>query len=262
MIKYKLQLHYPIKGGGLILGTRVPKFLLLFGPTLIVVGIDLLSRDVIRGSILLLAAPSLTVVGSYYQWLEPKNRSKLWLLFPGLFTVFGYLPLMLLKEKKRIFNHLYMGSEFYKSFGASDNFTLDAANITKYYLELTRNYNDIFKCEANLLATAGLLNAQGYVFTDQVGPVQILDMAKKSVLAKEEALVDFIINLEIKLYQIDAPEFDISEITEACFEKRKDIENVVQKVKREYIEETDFSSATSKFIQSSQFKTLRQTLAF
>ena len=243
------------------MGTRVPKFLLLFGPTLIVIGIDCLSRDFIRGSILLLVAPFLTVVGSYYQWLEPRNRSKLWLLFPGLFTVFGYLPLMLLKEKSRLFDYLYVGSEFYKSFDAWDHFTLVAANTTKYYLELTRNYHNRFNDEVTLLAAAGLLDAQVHLYLEQkVSPAQILDMAKKSVLAKEEALVDFIINLEIKLFQIDAPEFDISEIEEACFEKRGDIEYVVEKVSREYVSETDFASDASNFMKSSQFKIFRQAL--
>ena len=239
--------------------TRLRKILLLFGPTIVVVGADTLSWDVSRGIILILLAVFITVVASYYQWVEPKDRSKLWLLFPGFFTVLGYIPLMLLGEQKQIFNDLYIGSEFYKSLGVSDNFTLDAANIAKYYLELVRNYRNIFRDKANLLATAGLLNAQVYVTDHEISPERILSIAKKSVLAKK-AMTDFIINLEIELYQIDVPELDISEITEACFKKRNDIEKVVQNVKRKYVKETDFSAATSSFIQSPQFETIRLTL--
>ncbi|MFC1870104.1 hypothetical protein ACFLYE_02400 [Chloroflexota bacterium] len=243
------------------MGTRVPKFLLLFGPTLIIVGLDLLSNDVVRGSIVLLAAPFLTIVGSYYQWLEPKKRSKLWLLFPGLFSVFGYLPLVLLKEKSRFSNYFNVSAEFYKSFDVKDHFTLVAMCITKYYLELIRNYRDRLKSEVTLLATAGILDAQiNHSLEQKVSPRQILNIAKNSVLAKEAALVDFIINFEIELFQIDAPEFDISEIKKSCFEKRNDIEDVVQKVQREYAGETDFASATSNFMKSLQFKTFRQAI--
>jgi len=235
-----------------------------------VVGIDLLSRDVFRGLLIILGAIFLTVVGSYYQWVEPKNRSKLWLLLPGLFTAFGYFPLMLLGEKKRIFDCLSRGFELYKSPDAWDDFTLEASKTTKYYLELTRNYYDRFNDEVALLAAAGLLDAkvaspsflEGQDYIEKIiSPAKIINIAKKSVLAKEEALVDFIIELEIELFKtIYVSEFDISEIKEACCEKRGDIEYVVQKVKGEYVRETDFASDTSNFMESYKFERFRQAL--
>jgi len=233
--------------------------LLLFGPAMTVVGIDFLSPDVFRGRVIILVAVFVTVVACYYQWVEPKNRSKLWLVFPGLFTAFGYVPLMVLRKRKLIFDRLSRGFEVCKSADSWDSFTLVAAKITKYYLELTRNYKDRLNDEANLLATAGLLVAQDYI-ERTISPAQIIDMAKKSASGKEEALVDFIINLEIKLFKIDLPEFDVSEIEEACFEKRADIEHVVQIVKRGYVRETEFASATANLMESHQFEGFREAL--
>ena len=204
-------------------------------------------------------AVSLTVVGSYYQWIGPKNRSKLWLIFPGLFTAFGYIPLVVIRKRKRIFDRLSMGVEVCKSTDSWDLFTLVAARVTKYYLELTRNYKDRLNDAITLLASAGLLEARDYI-GQNISLSRIIDMAKKSVLVKEEALVDFIMNLEIELFKIDVPEIDVSEIKEACFEKRADIEHVVQIVKRGYVGETEFASATANLMESHQFGSFREAL--
>lgn len=233
--------------------------LLLFGPAMTVVGIDFLSRHLFRGLVIILAAVLLTVVASYYQWVEPKNRSKLWLIFPVLFTAFGYIPLMVLGERKRIYDRLSKGFEFYKSTDSWDIFTFVAAKVTKYYLELTRNYKDRLNDEVTILVSTGLIQAQDYV-ERTIGLSRIIEIAKKSVLAKEEALVDFIIYLEVEIFKIDVPEFSVSEIKEACFEKRADIEYVVQKVKREYVRDTDFASSTYLFMESYKFERFRKAL--
>jgi hypothetical protein len=227
--------------------TRENILLLLCGPTIIVVGINMLSTDVFRGLIIILMSAFLTSIGSSYQWIEPKNRSKLWLLFPVIFSAFGYVPLILLREKKQIINRI------------GERFTSVAERITKYYLELNRNYYDRFMDEATLLAAIGLIEAEPHL-EQKISLAQILDIAKKSVLANEGALVDFIINFEIKLFQIEATEFNISEVTEACAEKKRDIEFIVQKVKREYLHETDISSSISKFLISYPFQRFRNSL--
>lgn len=233
--------------------------ILLFGPALTVVGINFLSTDVFRGLLIILLAVLLTVVGSYSQWIEPKNRSKLWLIFPGLFTAFGYIPLVVIRKRKRIFDRLSMGFEACESTDSWDLFTLVAARVTKYYLEINRNYKDRLNDEVTILASAGLLEAQDYI-EQKISLSQIIDMAKKSVLVKEEALVDFIINLEIELFKIDVPEIDVFEIKEACFEKRADIEHVVQIVKRGYVRETEFASDTANLMESHQFGSFREEL--
>jgi len=244
--------------------------LLLFGPAMAVVGIYFMSTDVFRGLSIILLAIFLTVVGSYYQWIEPKNRSKFWLIIPVLFTAFGYIPLMVLRKRKRIFSRLSRGFKNSKSIDSRDSYTMEAAKTTKYYLELTRNYYDRFKDEASLIAAAGLLDAkvaspnflEGQHYIGKIiSQAKIINIAKESVLAKEEALVDFIINLEIELFNgLYASEFDISEIRESCYEKRRDIACVVQKVKREYVGESDFASDTSNFMESHKLRDFRETL--
>ncbi len=41
----------------------------------------------------------LAAVGSHNVWIEPKKRSKLWLLFPILLPGVGYIPLAILSNK-------------------------------------------------------------------------------------------------------------------------------------------------------------------
>ena len=252
------------------MGTTGNTLILLFGPTGTTLGINFLSRDVFQGLLIILLATFLTVIGSYYAWVEPKNRSKFWLIFPGLLTAFGYIPLMVLRKRKRVFDRLSIGFEVSKSTGLRDYFTFEAAKITKYYLELTRNYYDRFNDEVSLLAAAGLLDAkvtrpdflQGQLYIRKTtSPEKITNIAKNSVLVKEDALVDFIINLEIELLAIlYESEFEILEIKEACFEKREDIEYVVNELKREYVGEREFSWDTSKFLESHKFEEFRQAL--
>jgi hypothetical protein len=47
------------------------------------------------------------------------------------------------------------------------NFTRIAENTTKFYLELKNNYSDRFPDETSLLAAAGILDAQTYVFHEK-----------------------------------------------------------------------------------------------
>ena len=79
-------------------------------------------------------------------------------------------------------------------------------------------------------------------------------------MAREEALVDFIINLEIRMFMISAQQYKISEVKEACFEKREDIFSTVRKVKEEYVQEKEFASDTYNFFNSHQFVSCRKAL--
>ncbi|MFC1969566.1 hypothetical protein ACFLVF_03665 [Chloroflexota bacterium] len=252
----KARLHNILNREGVFIGEddmnqRGNSLLLLFGPAVTVVGIDTLSRNVVIGLVIMLMATFITIVGSYYQWVFPKNRSMLWLILPCFFLWFGYIPLMLLREKKRIYAYLRKwGSELREVNNVQDSFKLVAENITRYYLELMRNYFDRFNDEATLLTTAGILVSQVYIKRGAITPLTIIDVAKKSARAKGEALVNFIVNLEIKLVQIDASEFNPSEVEEACLEKRGDIEYTVQEVKREYTGDTNFVSTTLKLMES------------
>lgn len=161
-------------------------------------------------------------------------------------------------------NDIYLGAEFLNMIGAESNFTLIAENTAKYYLELTKNYRNRFKDEASLLATAGILDALVYVFMDQtINPQEIIDIAQKSVLSnssKEEALIDFIIKLEVKLFKIDSPDMDISEIENTCIGQKEAIVKAIQKTKEEHTSEPRFALDVANFMNSPKFKSYRKML--
>lgn len=158
-------------------------------------------------------------------------------------------------------NNIYLGAEFLNMIGAENNFTLIAENTTKYYLELTKNYKNRFKDKASLLATAGILDALVYIFMDQtINPQEIIDIAQKSVSSKEEALIDFIIKLEVKLFKIDKPDMDISEIENACIGQKEVIVKAVQKTKEKHTSEPRFASDVANFMSSAKFKSYRKML--
>jgi len=162
---------------------------------------------------------------------------------------------------KNLEDDLYAGAEFLKMLGSESNSTFIAENTTKYYLELSKNYSDRFGSDASLLATAGILDAQGYIFIQQkINPQEIINMASTSIETKNDPLVEFIINLEIKLFGVDNPNMDIGDIKGVCEEQRPNIEKAIQKVKDDYISEPHFASNTNGLMQSHQFKSLRELI--
>ena len=169
------------------------------------------------------------------------------------------------KPKKReeipTTDDIYLGSEILRAWGADSNFSVIAMNVTKYYMELTRNYSNRFSDEVSLLATAGLLDAQNYVFIEKtINPKDILTMAQKSAALDEQVLLNFIMYLEIELFRIDSPDMDVSDIEMACFEERENIAKSIQDTQRKYVSEPLFASSVSGFMDSSQFKSIRQML--
>jgi len=111
------------------------------------------------------------------------------------------------------------------------------------------------------LAAAGILDAQVYIFMEQkINPVEILNIAKKSLEAGKESLIKFIIDLEVKLFEVDTPNMDIDDIKDACERQRQNIEKAIQKVKGEYASEPRFASDVTNFMQSHQFKPVRETI--
>ena len=159
------------------------------------------------------------------------------------------------------YNNIYLGAELLNMIGAESNFTLIAENTTKYYLELTKSYKNRFKDEVFLLATAGILDAQFYIFIDQtINPQEIIDIAQKSVSSKEEALINFIIKLEVKLFKIDTPDMDISRIENACIGQKEVIVKAIQKTKEKYTSEPRVASEVEVFMNSIEFKPYRKML--
>jgi len=145
--------------------------------------------------------------------------------------------------------------------GSESNYTFIAENTTKYYLELARNYGGRFNDESSLLATAGILDAQYYIFMQRkINPMKILYIAKKSLGAGRESLINFIIDLEVILFEVDTPNMDLNDIKDACEGQRQNIERAIQKVKDEYTSEPRFASEVAAFMNSAKFKPYRKML--
>ena len=85
------------------------------------------------------------------------------------------------------------------------NFAIIAENTTKYYLELTSRYSGSFDNDVSLLAIAGVLDAQNYIFTSSptIDIGEIFELAKDST-SNDETLTSLnsmksIINFEKKM---------------------------------------------------------------
>ncbi len=156
---------------------------------------------------------------------------------------------------------VYLASELCEASGAENNWTLIAVNTTKYYLELTRGYRDRFRNEVCLLAAAGVLDAISYVMEQTITPSEIFEMAERAAPSGEEALLDFIISLETKIFSLDSPsEFDVPDIEAALFTQKGSIEDAIERTKRDYVSEPMFTEAVSVLMHSHQFSGLRRML--
>lgn len=168
------------------------------------------------------------------------------------------------------------------------------------YLELTRKYNDRFGSEISLLATAGVLDAQWYVFArnPQISVSEIIRKARDATSggdfvavtvrhvrfakrhedlkkgrttsaqylasfadeAGPDPLTDFIVSLEEKIFEVDNPRFDRTAITTACSEKMPTITKAIRETKEGHTGERRISSATAHFMESPGFASFRKEL--
>lgn len=146
------------------------------------------------------------------------------------------------------------------------NFARIAENTTKYYLELRTNYGSRFSDEISLLATAGVLDAQNYIFVEHSIEIDtIIDMARKAVSQEgnefeQDPLFNFIFNLEVALFTVDNPRFSSSDIELACFKKANTISNAIRKSKEKYGGEARFALAVGTLMESPEFRQVRKQL--
>jgi len=76
----------------------------------------------------------------------------------------------------------------------------------------------------------------------------------------QEALVSFVINLEIELFAIDNPYFSRPDIIAACYNKESTIVNAIREVMDKYKGGGHFTSTTSAFMESPEYQAFRQKL--
>lgn len=169
------------------------------------------------------------------------------------------------------------------------NYALIAENTTKYHLELNNNYGDRFGDELSLLATAGVLAAQTYVFIEHSVEIDaIVEMAREAVSPKElstyrrlktqelmsqksitrffededlisDPLFNFVFSLEVALFEV-ATHLSVSDIELACFRKADVIASAIRATLEKYSSECRFTSAVTTFMESSELRHTRKQL--
>ena len=177
------------------------------------------------------------------------------------------------------------------------NFMRIAENTVKYYMELNEKYADRFEDESSMLATAGVLDAQNYIFNDkpQINIETLIGLAKDSVsgvneIAKNvrayafgitmnqfkkreistvdmltavdspDSLIDFIVSLEVELFEVDTS-LSKRDIMLACAVKYDSIKKAMGKTKEKYTGEKTFALATATLMDSPECKVFREQLA-
>ena len=155
---------------------------------------------------------------------------------------------------------IYTGQKILESVGSESNFTFIAENTTKFYLELERKYREVFKNKTSLFAAAGIIDAAGYIQLGQISPQEIVDLASGLNKNGEPSLTDFLIELEIKLFEVDTPEMTSEAIRRACEEQRENIEKAIQKTEKQYTGEPQFACAVENFMKSKQHREIRNLI--
>lgn len=169
-------------------------------------------------------------------------------------------------KEENLFKKIPKHLRIRKSLGIKeDNFTYVARNITKFYLELSKDYKECFRDEVSLLTAVGVLDAQIYIFSEgSISISEIEEIAQKSVTSEEDPLMEFIINLETLIFKIDMPlmgiPMSISRIRESCLSQRERIKQVVDLTKQEYKGELIFKELVDYFMISPEFEDLRKEL--
>lgn len=140
----------------------------------------------------------------------------------------------------------------------TDNFTIIARKTTMYYLELTRNYKKRFKDEVYLLATAGVLDAQVYVFINKnIAISEIIELAEDAIANEDTPLTDFVVKLETKMFTIDTPELPPDVTEKSCQEAKPRIHKEIERIRKEYKRDSLIAKEVKAFMESANFKQVR-----
>jgi hypothetical protein len=157
---------------------------------------------------------------------------------------------------------IYLGYEMIEKLGiVEDSFVIIARNTTKYYLELCRNYKDRFKDDISIVATAGVLDAQVYVFAEKtISLSEIQEIAKEAFTHGKDFLIEFIIKLEIKIFKVDNSNLSSSDIEESCISQKIRMREEIDRVMLHYDSEPLFASSVAPFMNFPEFKASRRQL--
>jgi hypothetical protein len=153
---------------------------------------------------------------------------------------------------------IYLGNDFLQMMGEESNCTLIATITTKYYVELKTKYTSAFPDETSLLAMAGILDAQAYIFdTGQIQPMQIVDLAK-ATQGQKDRLLEFLVEFVTLLVSVDNPTLSSEAILEACRDRADTIQRSVRNAMDTYRGELKIVNDTRAVMTSAQFSQLRR----
>jgi hypothetical protein len=131
-----------------------------------------------------------------------------------------------------------------------------AEYVTKFYLELQRNYASKFKDETSLLATAGFITAEEYLPISKIVP-----LARDALSNKEAAnLFQFIMDLEIEMEIAHRPQTDRQQIRFFLLMRGDGIMKAIEETRKKYKGDKRIAYAIDTFMQSAEFKSVRETL--
>lgn len=138
--------------------------------------------------------------------------------------------------------------------GGGDNFQVIARMTTFYYKYLNENFKERFKDNASILATAGVLDAQHYVFVDKrIKIEQIVELANRHDGDHESSLINFMVEFESLLFIADSPEMSRDEIKNACQSQKEKIDDEIKKTLTNLNIPETIKQTTSAFMKTKRF---------
>jgi len=144
------------------------------------------------------------------------------------------------------------------------NYVRIAEFVTKFYLELQRNYGNRFKDETYLLATAGVQTALDWVLPPKatLSVSDVVKMADEAVHNEKAAdpLFPFILSLETEIQMADDPHLDRQKVRFFLLMRADGIIKAVEKTRKKYKGDKGIAHAIDRFMQEAECKEVREGL--
>lgn len=156
--------------------------------------------------------------------------------------------------------NLYTGQAMLQAMGEESNYTLIAGMTTKYYILLKKGYQYRFSDETSLLAAAGIVDAQNYIFLHRnVRVDQIIALAKETEKS-EDRLYDFVFRQTALLLSVDCPEYTYDKVRGWCEGQADAIRRSVQRTLVSFTGDPLLAKVVETFMMDPRFSELRSAV--
>jgi hypothetical protein len=153
---------------------------------------------------------------------------------------------------------IYLGYELLSELGEESNLTLTATWTMRCYMQLMRAYGERFPDETSLLAMAGIMDANVYVFiTGELEPEQVMKLAEETK-GEENRLYEFMVRFAALLMSVHEPGMEVEYIEDLL---RDDSEAVRRTLERESNASTTYphlAALASNLMQELDFRDIRR----